>query len=338
MAQRKRSKTSLIAEQYVIKYGPTVSTDALSRMLHRDMPELFKTARTGEELIRNIRRGHTRAKTKDGYRQDIPKSAWDKGTFKMELPESYEREKEIVLLNHKKIGVLSDIHFPYQNNRAIRAAVEYLYNEDVDCIYLNGDTIDFATISRHERNSRHRDISEEFSATLGFLRELRRIFPDKDIYWKDGNHDIRLERYLYLRAPEIFGDPEYHLSVRLRFGELGIKYVNSLSPAKVGDLLIFHGHEFLGSGGVYPARSLFLKTISSILTGHYHKTSVYRDSTMLGEDIIVNTTGCLCGLSPEYMPVNKWNHGFAIVDHDLLSGKSSVRNFVINKQGVVKNY
>ena len=40
------------------------------------------------------------------------------------------------------------------------------------------------------------------------------------------------------------------------------------------------------------------------------------------------STGCLCDLHPRYMPLNKWNHGFAIVDLDTAGG-FSVRNFRI---------
>jgi hypothetical protein len=38
--------------------------------------------------------------------------------------------------------------------------------------------------------------------------------------------------------------------------------------------------------------------------------------------------GCLCNLTPEYAPVNKWTHGFAIVE---LGKGYSVANHIIDR-------
>jgi hypothetical protein len=36
--------------------------------------------------------------------------------------------------------------------------------------------------------------------------------------------------------------------------------------------------------------------------------------------------GCLCGLHPEYAPLNKWVHGFAIVHGESEDGYFEVEN------------
>ena len=40
------------------------------------------------------------------------------------------------------------------------------------------------------------------------------------------------------------------------------------------------------------------------VVGHYHKTTENNERTMNGDIISVRSTGCLCGLTPHYMPVN----------------------------------
>jgi hypothetical protein len=45
------------------------------------------------------------------------------------------------------------------------------------------------------------------------------------------------------------------------------------------------------------------------------------------------STGCLCELHPEYMPINKWNLGFAIVD--MADDMFDVRNKRISKGKVL---
>jgi hypothetical protein len=45
--------------------------------------------------------------------------------------------------------------------------------------------------------------------------------------------------------------------------------------------------------------------------------------------------GCMCELHPPYMPLNKWNHGFAIVDLDDNGTDFEVRNKRILKGKVL---
>jgi hypothetical protein len=40
------------------------------------------------------------------------------------------------------------------------------------------------------------------------------------------------------------------------------------------------------------------------------------ETNVNGETIYCASTGCLCGLHPAYARINKWNHGFAIVEVD----------------------
>lgn len=61
----------------------------------------------------------------------------------------------------KKIGVLSDIHFPYHNLEALRVAIAYLREQEIDCLYLNGDIFDFYSISRHEKDPDMQDFPRE---------------------------------------------------------------------------------------------------------------------------------------------------------------------------------
>ena len=49
----------------------------------------------------------------------------------------------------KKIGILSDIHFPYHDLTALTCAIKHLKEENIDCLYLNGDVMDVFSISRH---------------------------------------------------------------------------------------------------------------------------------------------------------------------------------------------
>jgi predicted phosphodiesterase len=142
----------------------------------------------------------------------------------------------------------------------------------------------------------------------------------------------RWEKWLFLKAPEIFDDPEFKLETRLKLGELKIDIVKDKLPIKIGKLTVLHGHELAGgSGGVNPARATFLKTLESVLVGHYHKTSQHTEASMYQDIFSVHSTGCLCDLTPHYMPINKHNHGFAYVEHEIKTGNYTLHNLKIIK-------
>jgi len=50
---------------------------------------------------------------------------------------------------------------------------------------------------------------------------------------------------------------------------------------------------------------------------------------MNGEITTTWSLGCLCELHPAYLPINKWNHGFAIVDID-------GQNFEVRNKNIYK--
>ena len=49
--------------------------------------------------------------------------------------------------------------------------------------------------------------------------------------------------------------------------------------------------------------------------GHFHKTTVANGREFdKGMSYQIYSTGCLCDLYPDYMPINEWNHGFAYIE------------------------
>jgi len=90
----------------------------------------------------------------------------------------------------------------------------------------------------------------------------------------------------------------------------------------MGDLLVIHGHEGFGVGGVNPSQSLFNKMFCNTLMGHVHRQTTTTKKTGFGQYIHTHSTGCLTTISPKYMPFNQHTQGFAIVTIE--NGKSKV--------------
>lgn len=328
MAANAPHKTKLVRE-FIEKY-PNHPNLTIAKLIYKKYPILFSSVDNVRTLIRVVKGQHGNKHRKNIEDKSLFSAPGKHNPF--DLPESYAEKFEAYEIKQSKGLIISDLHFPYQDNKAITEALKYGLEKKVNFILINGDLIDFAAISRHEKDWRQRKPHEEFEAARKFLNTLRKAFPNAKIIFKLGNHDERWEKWLYVKAPELFDDPEFKLEVRLRLGELKIDIVKDKQPIKIGKLTVLHGHELAGgSGGVNPARAAFLKTLDSVLIGHFHKTSQHTEASMYGDILSVNSQGCLCGMNPHYMPINKWNHGFCYVEHNLKTGDYLLHNLKIIK-------
>jgi len=233
------------------------------------------------------------------------------------LPESDEAIYEPYELKAKRLLVLSDIHIPYHSIDAITCAFDYAKNEKPDAILLNGDTLDFFGLSRFAKDPKARSFAHELKTFKEFMDVLKSTFNAK-IYFKIGNHEERYFHFLWMKAHEIVGVEEFELENIIKSRAEGIEIIKDKRIMKAGDLNIIHGHEFGGSvfSPVNIARGLFLRGKVSAMQGHNHQTSEHTERDMNGRITTTFSLGSLCELHPAYLPINKWNHGFSIVDID----------------------
>lgn len=330
MAGNKPTLKQKIVREYVSKF-PNASNYVLAKKILKENSLEFDNVENIRTMIRYVTGNCGRKDNKKLKDKSLVRPARTSTDYM--LPESYANDYTPYEIKQSRILIISDLHFPYQNNKAITLALDYGKEKKVDCILINGDLIDFATISRHDKDWRARSIAEEFDAVRAFLNTLRSHFPKTKIVFKHGNHDERWEKFLYNKAPEIFDVNDFQLEVLLKLGELKIDTVKDKKPIKIGKLTALHGHELAGggAGGVNPARATFLKTLSNVIVGHYHKTSSNTETTMNGDIIAVNSVGCLCDLNPLYMPINRHNLGFAYCELDIKTGEYHLDNLKIIK-------
>jgi predicted phosphodiesterase len=249
-----------------------------------------------------------------------------------ELPESdykpyvpYELPKSC-----DNVLILSDIHFPYQDNTALRSAIKYGIDNGVNAIILNGDILDCYQASRFVKDIANRNIAGEVEIVKSFLKTLRKLFRDAEIIFKTGNHEDRWKNLLLSQAPEFVGLKGVTLEHNLELDLLGIKFVDDKQLVKAGRLFIAHGHEiFSSAGAINVARTFRLKANDNVCFGHFHR--VQDDIARTISDKIMGSfaMGCLCGLSPLYMPINQWSHGFGHIQIE------SDGNFVFHNKKII---
>lgn len=208
---------------------------------------------------------------------------------------------------------MSDIHFPFHDKEAWGLALRVLRKVQPDLIWLGGDIIDFYAVSHWERSPKRRTmLQDEIDVAVKELRKVRKAAPNARMVLQEGNHEDRLRRYLWGRAPELAGLAALELPKLLHFEKLGIEFIGHGNPTKVGHLWHIHGDE-VGGGYVNIARGKLLKLFHNVIFGHHHKAQVDTIRALNGKTYAAWGNGCLCGMYPEYVANPQWTHGLSLV-------------------------
>lgn len=324
-----------VAREYRDKYGPSKSTKALARIMYSENKALF----TGEEDARSVLR-YIEGKHGETNRQRVKKTHHimkeSRPYNPYNLPESDETVFEPFFLNHSKIVVFNDLHAPYHSIPALTAALDYCVKEKPNAVLLNGDMFDFHGLSRFLKDPRKKRFSEELAVGVDLISTIQSVLRCK-IYFKLGNHDERYQHFLWQKAGELEGIEEFKFESIIKNRLKNVEVIGDKRIVKAGHLNIIHGHEFGMSvfSPVNIARGLFLKGKVSAMQGHNHVTSEHTEPDMNGKIVTSWSVGCLCELHPAFLPINKWNHGFATVEVDKKSGEFEVKNKRIYKGKVL---
>jgi predicted phosphodiesterase len=301
-----------IAIKALIEF-PKLSKNAIVSYLLETYPAMFDDFENTRSIVRKVTgaQGQSRLKYKVvDHKPDIEtqfnlaKSKGEKRKF-IDLPKECHN-----------ILVISDIHFPNHDVKALGKALEYGKDNNINCIVINGDLLDNEPFTNHDApppNSS--DVRDWFQMTEDFLDMLIEEFKCP-IYFVEGNHDAWYMRYLMKKAPVLFNDQYYTLSARLKLREKGIVWIPQTSVLMIGKLPVTHGHMIVKGffSPVNPAKGVYNKIKGSMLIGHCHTTSEHSESNLQGDLNTTYSIGCLCTLAPDYDPFNcKHNLGFARV-------------------------
>lgn len=330
MARQASIKTQLARE--VCKKFPKHADKTIASKLYKDNPLVYKDVEDARSSVRYIR-GHAGSHSRKHIAEKSLVTPVKNDSNPYKLPESYAEPKEPFVLPkaHNNILLISDLHIPYHDINAITVAIDYGKKNKVNTVFINGDLIDFYMLSRFEKDPRKRGVKAEFDATKEILRVIRKAFPNAAIYFHLGNHDMRYEKWLMAKAPEIFDDEYYSLEERLRLNEEKITIIPNIQVTKAGKLFIQHGDLFFKGifSPVNAARGLYTKAKANMICGHTHSVSEHTEKDVRGEITTCWSTGCLSELQPDYNPYgNKYAHGFAHITTEN-NGNFTVRNYRI---------
>lgn len=320
----------------LLQEEPQIPHRVAARILFNEYPELFKNMEIARNAVRK-RTGNSgvadRRKLQNNHQQHfrepnagkllpIPTPFWDTTPY---------------IFNTEKCLIIGDIHIPFQVNEAIEKAVEYAINKGVKDVILNGDILDHYQQSNFCRTPEVATLQQELKDGKKFLQWLRKKFPKGKIIYKEGNHEERFKISVYRALPEIGRLLDKFTYQQLGCEKLGIEIITDRKCIEIGKLTVIHGHE-LGKftpNLVNAARTLQLKAKEISLTHHWHQSSHHGVRTIKQKYVSTWSVGCLCILTPHYMPVNDWRHGCAVYEKIDDEGDFIIHNKTIMKGRVL---
>lgn len=215
-----------------------------------------------------------------------------------------------------KVAVLSDIHYPYQDEKACEVADMFLEDYKPDVLVYNGDVADCYSVSSYEKSYKKKmNIQEELDYTHEKLKERFKRLPSiQETYFVEGNHENRFNRAIQAGMSTMGSLRGLSIQHSMGLDELDITYVPSGEELKIGKLLFTHGHMARKHAG-NTARGHYEQYGCSVIIGHVHRLSVSYKRNKFGNHAMIEN-GTLCDFDVEYMKYPDWQHGFTTIDFD----------------------
>ena len=305
-----------LAKEYVKKYAE-LPTLTIAKMLYKNYNTMFANLGSCRGIVQRARgvNGSRKRDTTNIVQTRTPEQI-QKALGISAIKPDLVPFKVVDLVGARKWFFLPDPHIPYHSLEALETAVNHAKKERCDGLALTGDFVDFYKLSTFVNDPGQRSLLGEITMAKKMLYELVRLLKPSKLIWKLGNHEHRLARLLMLKTPELFGLPFLSFDNIFELPKLKVDFevVRSRDLMRYKTLTIGHGDEIGNSSSDYPAKGVYMRTGACTYVSHWHRSSTYTTTNIEGDIKTCWSSGCLCQLHPDFAVVNKWNHGFGILE------------------------
>jgi hypothetical protein len=223
------------------------------------------------------------------------------------------------------IILLGDAHVPFHDPANLAAALGVIRAQRrirLDMVILIGDIFDFYAVSKYDKNPLRRNLlQDELIVAAEVLGQITEAAGDATKVFVRGNHEQRLEDYIWRHAPALAGLPQLQIPALLGLESAGWQYEPFYYPVN-DKFVVRHGDTVAGASGATAKKELDDALISGA-SGHVHRLGVhYRTAfvhRMKNEPPFVWVeTGTLARPDLEYLEGKhpNWQPGLAIVRFD----------------------
>jgi hypothetical protein len=227
--------------------------------------------------------------------------------------------------------IIPDTHGCYVDQQALAAMLADLaaIGKEVRELVMLGDHLDCGGfLAQHHTIGYVAEAAYTFEddvvATNTLLDEIQRICPKAVIYYLEGNHERRIERWCVTQALANKQSASYlasmfstekvlHLEKRnIRYYKQGQFYDGLRIPAtiRLGRCHFTHGSRT----GANPAAATLRDFGGNVVFGHVHRMDSAASRTVKEGEIGAWSPGCLCRLQPlwNHTQITGWAHGYGL--------------------------
>jgi len=213
-------------------------------------------------------------------------------------------------MRNLKAVSIGDLHFPFQDNKAIKLSMDFLKWYKPDYIFTH-ELLDGYSISSFDKSpDRIGGLQEELDLAIVYLTELRRLNPNAKIFLLNSNHQDRFETYKKRIAKAFYTVRNLRIDFLLDLKKNNVKMA---AEYILNNVLFIHGV----SAGTNPSNTAFKKNMMSLVQGHAHRSGSNSFTTRKGFQFAMNI-GCLCDIeavAKEYIKGPcQWTNGFGVVE------------------------
>jgi metallophosphoesterase superfamily enzyme len=237
--------------------------------------------------------------------------------------------------NSYNMIVWGDVHFPYQDDKALDILYQITEEVKPEVLVCLGDVFDFAMLSSHREPELEDDIDFQTTLNLGaqHLAKMVELAEPSEAYFIQGNHEDRWDRLLLetrrdVRMRQLMRIPSIRKSLTFSevvgFEKLGYKYTGYTSTtAGQHQAEIFNGRMVIVHGDIsnkWACRTMLDRYGTSVIFGHSHRIQNFTRRDLKGQESAWNI-GCLCLLDQHYTKFTDWGHAFAVVTWSKVDGQ-----------------
>lgn len=215
--------------------------------------------------------------------------------------------------------IVPDVHAPFHDVHAWNLMMDVARDLKPETVVVIGDFIDCAAVSTHSKDpARKSSLKEEVSVAKELRAELEDL-DAKTYVFCEGNHCDRLRRYLWDKAPELYGLVDIPTLLGLDDRWEFVPYRNHTKRGAV------HYTHDVGHAGRYAAYQTLDTYQHSVVTGHTHRLSYVVEGNAVGDAKLSAQFGWLGDVEQvDYMHRAKarkfWALGFGIGYEDRQTG------------------
>lgn len=207
-----------------------------------------------------------------------------------------------------KVIFATDAHVPFQDKHAVELAMKIGADFNPDLRVAGSDGLDFYKLSRFDKDplrAKGITLQEEIYEWQRMEQAWNDACPNAKAKYLLGNHEIRLRKYIWEKAPEMASLEGLSFENVLALDALGIDYEDfsietNNQEFMIGSLAVKHGAFARKHSGWSVKAELENEFYAvNVMVGHSHRAAQVFVTTRNG--LVKGVEGfCLCDLHPPY--------------------------------------